>query len=122
MATIADEWNRVVNRVEDLKQFDPFGRMASTVAATLELIDKLRADPRLHDVHPNLTHATVSLRYTDIPRYVMVGFVPEADDRFELFFVDDPSLELSEVRDVSRAEVVDAVVEYLERLKPVAVG
>lgn len=115
---IADEWDRVVTRVKDLGQFD---RMASTVAATLELIDKLRADPRLHDVHPNLSLATVSLRYLDIPRYVMVAYTPEADDSFQLCFV-DPMLELSEFRDVSRAQVVDAVVEYLDRLKADAGG
>ncbi|HWU87108.1 MAG TPA: hypothetical protein VN253_07530 [Kofleriaceae bacterium] len=109
---VTPKWDQVENGLAELDQFRV---LHPTLAALRGLIATLRVDSRFAEVEPGLSLATLTLRLRDRSRYLAVAW-NEDPPSFMVSFV-DPPLEFSERRAVPPANVVAALVDYLDHIR-----
>lgn len=110
---MTSKWDDAVRRFESLRVH---ASLESAIDSMLRLIAVLLKDSRFFDVIPNVSHLALTLHLPAIQRYLAVEHSTADSGAFVVSFV-DPPLELSEPRVVSEAEVIPALVLYLEQLR-----
>ena|ERR1051325_2838604 len=109
-----DKWGPVSVRLQDLEKVHG-PELHMLVSPMLRLVDLLRGDSRLEAVIPNLSHLSVTLRLSEISRYVIAWYDGESSG-YGISFV-DPPFEFSDTSVVPEAQAVDTIVEYLTQLQ-----
>ena len=107
---VAKEWDEVE---EAFARLERHGVLHPTLAAMRKLVDLVKHDVALADVHPIVSMASLLLSRGPAKRRVMVAW---HEDRGYHVAFGDPPLEFSESVLVPEEEVMLVVREYLDRL------
>ena len=108
---IRSEWEAVEIEFSIREKWDA---LRSSIAAMRRLAEKLKADPRIHDLQPSVSHGSLVFRRAE-PRSVWVSWDSAGAYQVSLVVVRD--LNFLKTTRVDDDKVVDVVIDYLDKAR-----